>query len=240
MTEDRVHGMRDLLGRYYHKHCGERCFVLGNGPSLNKLDLSKLSDEWLFGCNCIYLKRDELERGVDYYFLVDTILAPQIQHEVNEYLSHGDIKVLFLHSAYTDIIHDNGADVIVSQWSNVVQSFSNTGTLMVIIAAYMGFNPVYMIGMDANYDGIVDGSRPIRRNVHTLIGDDQWHFDPNYSRKPDGTSIEFIFGVDEASLMLAGFDRAYGIAAGCGCSVFNAGVDSRLQIFEKVDYESLF
>ena len=30
---------------FKNKHEGKRCFVIGNGPSLNKLDMSKLKDE---------------------------------------------------------------------------------------------------------------------------------------------------------------------------------------------------
>ena len=30
-------------------HVGERCFIIGNGPSLKKTDLSKLKDEYTIG-----------------------------------------------------------------------------------------------------------------------------------------------------------------------------------------------
>ena len=36
-------------------HKGERCFVLGNGPSLSNYDLSPLIDEWVFVVNEFYL-----------------------------------------------------------------------------------------------------------------------------------------------------------------------------------------
>ena len=35
-------------------HTGERCFILATGPSLNKLDLSKIKDEYTIGVNGIY------------------------------------------------------------------------------------------------------------------------------------------------------------------------------------------
>jgi hypothetical protein len=40
-------------------HRGERCFIIGNGPSLKKTDLSRLSGEFTFGMNRFYLLFDE-------------------------------------------------------------------------------------------------------------------------------------------------------------------------------------
>jgi len=37
------------------KHRGERCFIIGNGPSLRNTDLSCLRNEYTFGMNRIYL-----------------------------------------------------------------------------------------------------------------------------------------------------------------------------------------
>jgi hypothetical protein len=39
---------------------GQRCFVIGNGPSLRKTDLAKLKQEVTFGLNRIYLLFPEL------------------------------------------------------------------------------------------------------------------------------------------------------------------------------------
>ncbi len=36
-------------------HRGERCFIIGNGPSLKQTDLSRLKDEFTFGMNRFYL-----------------------------------------------------------------------------------------------------------------------------------------------------------------------------------------
>lgn len=40
---------RARLEQYRNKHAGERCFILGNGPSLKKTDLSLLKREISFG-----------------------------------------------------------------------------------------------------------------------------------------------------------------------------------------------
>ncbi len=43
------------LRKFRSIHKGEDCFILGNGPSLNKIDLSLLKNYHIFGLNKIYL-----------------------------------------------------------------------------------------------------------------------------------------------------------------------------------------
>ena len=43
------------LDSYKDLHTGERCFLVGNGPSLSKLDLRKLDGELAFTVNRGYL-----------------------------------------------------------------------------------------------------------------------------------------------------------------------------------------
>ena len=45
----------EKLGALKDKHKGERCFIIGNGPSLKQTDLTKLKNEYTFGLNRIYL-----------------------------------------------------------------------------------------------------------------------------------------------------------------------------------------
>ena len=37
--------------RFKDKHAGETCFIIGNGPSIKEMDLSKLSDKYTFMAN---------------------------------------------------------------------------------------------------------------------------------------------------------------------------------------------
>ncbi|MHB1481527.1 MAG: 6-hydroxymethylpterin diphosphokinase MptE-like protein, partial [Bellilinea sp.] len=48
------------LAALQDSHKGERCFVVGNGPSLRTTDLSKLKGEFSFGFNRIFLAAEEL------------------------------------------------------------------------------------------------------------------------------------------------------------------------------------
>ena len=53
----RVYGFdREKMKSLENKFKGERCFIIGNGPSLNELDLNKIKDEYAFGVNAFFFK----------------------------------------------------------------------------------------------------------------------------------------------------------------------------------------
>ena len=64
------------------KHIGKRCFIIGNGPSLAKTDLSKLENEFTFGLNRIYLLFDELRFSTSYYVCVNRLILTQFGDEI--------------------------------------------------------------------------------------------------------------------------------------------------------------
>ena len=43
------------LDLFRNIHKDEDCFIIGNGPSLNKMDLGLLNDYYTFGLNKIYM-----------------------------------------------------------------------------------------------------------------------------------------------------------------------------------------
>ncbi len=59
------------LKGYKNIHSGERCFVIGNGPSLTPEDLDKLKNEYSFASNHIYKIFDRTNWRPTYYVSVD-------------------------------------------------------------------------------------------------------------------------------------------------------------------------
>ena len=58
--------------KFKDKHLGERCFILGNAPSLKKENLSLLKNEIVFVCNKGYNAVDIGLPKYDYYVCTDT------------------------------------------------------------------------------------------------------------------------------------------------------------------------
>ena len=63
---------------------GERCFIIGNGPSLKQTDLTKLTNEYTFGLNRIYLAFPEMGFETTYYLCVNDLVAEQTHEDIEK------------------------------------------------------------------------------------------------------------------------------------------------------------
>ena len=64
-------------------HLGERCFIIGNGPSLLKTDLIKLNNETTFSCNMVYKLIDK-NWNPYYYFAHDPKYVKELSSEIKK------------------------------------------------------------------------------------------------------------------------------------------------------------
>tara|TARA_B110000285_G_C14678352_1_gene403542 strand:- start:50 stop:403 length:354 start_codon:yes stop_codon:yes gene_type:complete len=70
------------LSKYKNLHKGKRCFLIANGPSLNKMDLSCLKNEITFGMNRIYMIYDKLEFVPSYHFVSNELVHEQFAEDL--------------------------------------------------------------------------------------------------------------------------------------------------------------
>lgn len=63
---------------------GQRCFLMGNGPSLNNMDLDLLENEIVWGSNRCYLLFDRIRWRPRFYTAVDTLVVPDNMREINQ------------------------------------------------------------------------------------------------------------------------------------------------------------
>lgn len=61
------------IRKLYNKHKGERCFVIGMGPSLNKTNFSLIKDEILFGVNALYNGLKDFGINPQYWCVTDIV-----------------------------------------------------------------------------------------------------------------------------------------------------------------------
>lgn len=159
------------IEEFFNKHKGETCFVLGNGPSLNAVDLAKLPYP-TFGSNRIYLSG----YTPTYYSCVNPLVLEQFKHEIAEIKS-----VKFLNQPHADEIGSVAIDT-----SSGVPFFGlpdqpiwegHTVTYVLLqLAFYMGFGKVILLGVDHNY-----GDKALRPNIELVAtGPDAYHFSPDY------------------------------------------------------------
>lgn len=147
-------------------HKGERCFIIGTGPSLNKTNLSLLKDEICFGVGGLYRGYDKFNIKCQYYAVSDTVAWRHYGEDILNLLRD---TVLFISSEIADdfgqpnrkkffVINDIGSMWITNCFSKDIEIGAFNGDNIIIdiclqACFYMGFKEVYLVGCDCDYDG---------------------------------------------------------------------------------------
>lgn len=217
------------------KHRGERCFIIGNGPSLKKIDLSLLRGEATIGSNRIYLLFDQLGFSTTYYVAVNRLVVEQCAHEIvslpcTKFISRHSQDLIgftettmFLQSRY-----DHGprffTDITEGVWEGATVTY-----VALQIAYYMGFRKVILIGVDHYYAA--------KGKPHATVvsqGGDLDHFNPHYFGKG------FRWNLPDLETSELAYRIAKHVYGHMNREVVDATLDGCLQIFPKVDFHTLF
>ncbi len=238
---------RGIYGRSLHdfvgRHTGERCFVVGNGPSLNKIDMTRLKDEVTLGANRAFIGFEKWGFSYDYWMVQDRILADQSANEFCENLPKEMIKFI----PYTILRHFDTArlDNVVPFHLDYTQqcSFSNdpfslhegfTVTVGLLqVAAIMGFTKIVLVGVDHSY-------QIPTKNVND---DKKWsgqglsnHFSEDYTNFQNGQ----VWEMPDIDKMTRAYEAAATWSQENGIEIVNASPGTHLDAFPKVEFESLF
>jgi hypothetical protein len=233
------------LARFHNRHAGQRCFVMGNGPSLNLCDLSFLREEITFGFNSIFLNQNKMGFPPTYYVVEDVLVAEDRRNEINEYAGpqakfFGEYLRCFLEptpeTVWTNVIMEYDEYPGFPHFSkNAARSLWVGGTVSYLalqLAYFMGFREVYMIGFDHNYavpkDIKQDGARWTSQSA------DPNHFHPDYFGKG------YRWHDPQVDRMERSYLRAREVYEADGRVIRNATVGGRLEVLERVDYNTLF
>jgi hypothetical protein len=147
-------------------HEGERCFILGTGPSLNNIDPDDLKNEITFGVNFLY--RSELMRDITptYYTFLDDGFYEEHKESMKSIIEGLPKTKFFVRTKATSAIKalNINDQNIYYQYCNLYQygdyikldmTKNMTAPFNVVLsciqtAIYMGFNEIYLIGSDFN------------------------------------------------------------------------------------------
>lgn len=226
---------KERLETWRNRFEGQRCFVVGNGPSLRKTDLSKLDGYFTIGMNRIYLAFEDYQFSSSCLVSVNDLVLEQCHAEMQaldlpKFISwrarkyfKADPDTLFLDTAYT-LPEDFNGDAT----GRLFEGFTVT-YVSLQLAYFMGFSEAILIGVDHSF-----ATKGPANTVVTSQGEDPNHFNTNYFGKG------FKWQLPD----LEGSERAYQMAREAfeadGRQILDATVGGKLTIFPKVDYESLF
>ncbi|MBX3746968.1 MAG: DUF115 domain-containing protein [Verrucomicrobiae bacterium] len=221
---------------------GRRCFVMGNGPSLNHTRLDRLHDEFTIGSNGIFLLGDRTGYQTTVYTIEDRLVAEDRRREANDYGAKWKVFPLDLRYCLKDVV---GASFLycdrVTGGSgpkfcfNLEEEIGWGGTVTYFnlqIAVYAGASEIYLVGVDHSYTDRFQ----IRKAgaVWTSEADDVNHFDPRYFGRG------YRWHDPKVERMEAAYKAAKCAAESVGVKIYNATVGGRLEVFARREFESLF
>jgi hypothetical protein len=103
---------------------------------------------------------------------------------------------------------------------------------MMQIAFYMGCNPVYLIGVDHNYQ-IDPNQQHADDRVLTSLGKDPNHFHPDYFGKG------YRWHKPRMEPLEASYQKALDVYREHGRELYNATAGGKLEVLPRVDFEEL-
>jgi hypothetical protein len=255
----RLLGAKDLFYRLYQRckppradiarfagiHRGQRCFILGSGPSLRKLDPEPLAGECTFGVNGVFLIHDWLGFEPTYYAVEDRLVYEDRFDDIRQRVRRSTCFFPIQFSCerfdrpshhYLRALYELGPGV---DWPDFSRDASRVvwigGTVMYVclqLAFHMGFDRVYLLGVDLDYTKPTHVTE--RGGEWTSHGDDPNHFHPDYFGKG------YRWHDPRTDRMELAFRKARRVFEADGRRIYNATPGGKLEVFERVPYDSLF
>lgn len=216
-------------------HPGERCFIIGNGPSLKHTDLSKLKNEHTFGMNRIYLLFPELGFRTSYFVSINDLVIEQCAEEIanlpipkfiawhaNRHFQRFPEDMVFLYTTYT------GRKFAYDMTRRIWEGATVTNVALQL-AFYMGFEQVILIGVDHSFSSKGQANQTV-----VSQGDDPDHFDASYF------GSGFRWQLPDLDTSEVGYRMARKAYEKAGRQVLDATLGGKLTVFPKVEYDTLF
>lgn len=222
------------LRRFADAHPGDRCFILGNGPSLARTDLALLRNEVTFGANRVYLLQEQIGFSPSYYVCSNELVLEQFAADIARLpmpkFLNWNRRSLFP-ADRDDLMFFRLRLEVADRFRSPRAGLSSGGTVTFVamqLAFYMGFRDVVLLGVDHDF---VDKGTPNRTAVRTAARDDN-HFHPDYFPRGSKWQLPDLLR-SEVSYALArrAFERA-------GGRIVDATLDGKCPVFERMDLAS--
>lgn len=233
-----------ILKELHGIHNGKRCFIIGNGPSLTEKDLDLIRGEYSFASNQIYKIFNRTLWRPTYYVVTDKSLL------CKEFRDKKDIDVDCEKKFYDVFAKQLSKDIkntafILAQPGYTINTFNEkpkfsmdvsqyvsqgqTVTYAIMqIAAYMGFNEMYLLGIDFSMPYYTDKFGRRYKSDET-----REHF--------EGADIRYnnyVVPLNRQSVLNA-YNDAKQYADSNDIKIYNATRGGNLEVFERVKLEEV-
>lgn len=248
------------------KYSGKRCFILGNGPSLKKIDFSLLSDEYTFSVNQLprnseYDKlktnfhvwadnrffniNESKEEDVELLRIMQKVStvdnAPLVFYKVdaNKMIKHFNLDKEMQIAYFSDIYIDDLEEYLENgiDITKPLPIFSTVIHYAICIAAYMGFTEIYLLGCDCT--GFISTANQ-RMN---LSEESLYAYDVTLNEKRRIEQVSALTTIEDELLWYSNLFRDYRIIGEVlkrkGIEIYNAGEGGLLECYPRVSFEQI-
>lgn len=228
--------------RFKDIHAGKRCFVIGNGPSLNKQDLSPLADEITIAMN-FFNKHPVIDKWKPTFFCMAEPRGDRTEEQLPLFLDRIDAQAYFYRMEYRELFNRHrwvdpdkvyylkSSPIWCTDWptrrraidlSQTTPPCQTTAHMALMLAVYLGCSPIYITGFD--HDWLA------HRSVATHFYESNANF--------DGFTYRQL--IDITTRIWDGYEWIRDVASRQGTVIYNATDGGFLDVLERVDFNSLF
>lgn len=246
-----LHGYKKTGKKLKNSHANEKCFIVGNGPSLNSSDLNMIKNEVSFAANSIFRIYSQTEWRPTYYCIQDAKVINELKsEEVSSAYLESDF--FFVASSLYRMCHEKGllskkvlsfpiiqADMecnTIPFSDDIIRGFFNgyTVTYMAMqIAVYMGFRSIILLGVDHSFPYIKDEKGMVIVNDLSIPG----HFyetpadNLDLNKRPSANYHEYVTKAYQSAEEYSRKTNRF--------RIYNATRGGCLEVFERVNLEDI-
>lgn len=215
------------LKQFKNIHNGERCFIVGTGPSLTMEDLQLIKAEYSFSVNSIVLSFNDTDWRPTYYAIQDKFgyekLKDAIRNASMPYVFNGIsdkrmtpiMDIDFIPFPVNLLDHGKAIPNHITRFSEDAYKCVYAGHSItysaIELAVYMGFKEIILLGVDCDYSKAINHVKA-------------------YSVQDD---------INAAYLMTESYKVARAYADTHDFKILNATRNAKLDVFEKVKLEDI-
>jgi hypothetical protein len=223
---------------------GRTLFVIGNGPSLKAVDLTRLSSYATLGMNAAYRYWRQIDWRPKYYACLDLVVGLSHRDEIAALIREGRIEKFVLRANLIQSLGDVACDRRVINFDVLQRRHPllqipaiTTGSHSALWGGLEGYSRIVMLGIDARYTEIVSGAA--RRNGTELEivneGRNPNYFFDGYQKAGDRYNLPN----PRPGLHVDAWREAARRLSAAGVDVFNANPESAVQCFPFISLDEL-
>ncbi|MTJ16847.1 MULTISPECIES: 6-hydroxymethylpterin diphosphokinase MptE-like protein [unclassified Dolichospermum] len=237
------------IKRLRNIHKGERCVIVGMGPSLKIEDLEKLKGTITFACNKVFLAYEKTNWRPNYYTVSDVLIAKNSSEEIAltlqqskgifpEWVRHclpENNDILWIPVAEKkEYFPGSGVGFSINLENGIQPGGCTVLYDQIQIAFHMGFSEVILIGVDFYYSGLKKtGEFSEQGEIVTSTGDVN-HFHKDYLRPGESSTVPKI---EEQKIA---YRVAKKVFEDSGRKLINGSRKTFLEELERGDFDELF